>query len=367
MMKVLYIVKSELHFYPPCVSQIRMLKEAHVDIEVLFGSCNESALTIFREEGIPYKELGERRGVLRGKLDKLNNWLNFRRSLKNELKKRDLLNTILWFGNAETVLPMKGLLRKYNYAISFLELLDDHPFRLKMLESIAINAHFNVMCEETRAYLLRAKWNLSELPYVIPNKPFDNPNRFLEITNQQAKDLLSSLSGKKILILQGYIEEYEVLKNFAEALNELSDEYRLLLMGPENPKVIEPLKSLSSKIVYSKYIPAPQHLQVTRRAYIGIVYYNGFVSLNNAFCAPNKIYEYSAFGLPMLANNIPGLKNTVGACGAAVCCELTKSNIITAINKIEQYYDTMRTASIDFYEATDCRDIINTIISKKIK
>lgn len=26
-MKVLYIVKTQLHYYPPCISQIRMLKD----------------------------------------------------------------------------------------------------------------------------------------------------------------------------------------------------------------------------------------------------------------------------------------------------------------------------------------------------
>lgn len=366
MMKVLYIVKSELHFYPPCVSQIRMLKEAGVDVDVLFGSCNESALAIFREERISYKEIGDKRGVFRGQLDKLSNWLFFRSMLKRELNNRDLSNTILWFGNAETVLPMKGLLRKYKYAITFLELLDEYPFRVKMLRPIAYNAHFNVMCEETRAYLLRARWQLRELPYVMPNKPFDNPNRFSEVSNQQAKELLSQLSGKKIIILQGYISEFEILKNFAEAMNELSDDYRLLLMGPENPAIVESLKSISPKLLYSKYIPAPHHLQVTQRAYIGIVYYNGMISLNNAFCAPNKIYEYSAFGLPMIANSIPGLKNTIGISGAAVCCDLTKSNIINAVRTIEDNYEQLKESSYNFYKATDCRKIMDIIIKEKI-
>ena len=26
-MKILYIVKTQLHYYPPCISQIRMLKD----------------------------------------------------------------------------------------------------------------------------------------------------------------------------------------------------------------------------------------------------------------------------------------------------------------------------------------------------
>lgn len=365
-MKVLYIVKSELHYYPPCVTQIRLLKEAGIDVEVLFGSSNESALAILSNENIPYKNLKEVRGVLPGKLDKIYNWYKFRRILIKELRGRDLSDTLLWFGNAETVLPMKGLLRRYKYAVTFLELLDEYPIRVKMLKQIARKAHFNVMCEETRAYLLRAKWQLPELPYIMPNKPFDSPSVFDEVTNQQAKRLLDQLKNKKIIILQGLIKEFTILRNFAEAMNDLSDDYVLLLMGPETPEIVNPLLEISNKIVYSKYIPAPNHLQVTQRAYIGIVYYNGFVSLNNAFCAPNKIYEYSAFGLPMLANNIPGLKNTVGCSGSAICCDLTKSNIIKAVLTIENNYQQMKNAAYDFYNSTDCSAIINEIITQKI-
>lgn len=36
MKKVIYIVKSELHIYPPCIAQIRMLKKNGVDVEVWY-------------------------------------------------------------------------------------------------------------------------------------------------------------------------------------------------------------------------------------------------------------------------------------------------------------------------------------------
>ena len=35
MKKVIYIVKSELHIYPPCIAQIRMLKKNGVDCKYL--------------------------------------------------------------------------------------------------------------------------------------------------------------------------------------------------------------------------------------------------------------------------------------------------------------------------------------------
>ena len=64
MKKVIYIVKSELHIYPPCIAQIRILKKCGVDVEVWYGSCDKQLLTIFDSENVPYVDLREQRGKL---------------------------------------------------------------------------------------------------------------------------------------------------------------------------------------------------------------------------------------------------------------------------------------------------------------
>lgn len=367
MKKVLYIVKSQLNFYPPCVTQIRLLKKAGVDIEVLYGSCTENVVNILNDEEIPSKKISDVRGKFSGRLDKLNNYLTFRFNLKKELRSRDLSNTILWFGNAETLLTMKGALKKYEYAITFLELLDDKPFRLKMLKPLAQNASFNLACEETRAYIMRNWWRLDKLPYVMPNKPYDNPATLKNLHSKEAENLLSRIGDKKIIIYQGIIKEANILKNIAEAMNRLPDDYVFLLMGPDFENIVPEILKISPKVIYSGYIAAPNHLQVTGNAYIGIVYYKEDITLNRAYCAPNKIYEYSAFGMPMLANNIPGLKNTVGLRGAAFCTNLTVDNIVKGVEYISSNYDAMNQASQAFYKSTDLVEIMNTIIQENLK
>ena len=47
-------------------------------------------------------------------------------------------------------------------------------------------------------------------------------------------------------------------------------------------------------------------------------------SLNRAFCAPNKIYEYSGLRIPAIGNEVPGLVNTIGAAKAGVCVPMKK-------------------------------------------
>lgn len=86
MKKVIYIVKSELHIYPPCIAQIRMLKKNGVDVEVWYGACAKQLLAIFDAENIPYVDLHEQRGKLPGKLDRLNNWYQFASAVKKKMK-----------------------------------------------------------------------------------------------------------------------------------------------------------------------------------------------------------------------------------------------------------------------------------------
>lgn len=365
MKKVIYIVKSELHIYPPCVTQIRLLKKAGIEVEVLFGSCNETVTKIFDKEGIPYTQLRDVRGVFKGSIDKLYNYYCFRRSLKKELDRRNLKNTVLWFGNAETLLSMKWAIdKKYQYGITFLELLDDRPIRMKLLKKMAQKSLFNVSCEETRAYIMKAWWSLEILPYVMPNKPFDSPSTFFDSSNVDAIDILKEIGkDKKIILYQGLIKDREVLSSIVDAINRLDKSYVLLLMGNDRYNIIPELKSKSEK-VYSGWVTAPNHLYVTRSAYIGIVYYDGNNCLNNAYCAPNKIYEYSAFGIPMLGNNIPGLKNTVVSAGAAICTKLDSANIKDAIETISDNYEEMKIASKKFYESTVLEDIMDNIIKE---
>lgn len=112
MKKVIYIVKSELHIYPPCIAQIRMLKKNGVDVEVWYGSCAKQLLAIFDAENIPYVDLHEQRGKLPGKLDRLNNWYQFASAVKKKMKTvKDASQTLFWFGTAETAMPMVGKLK----------------------------------------------------------------------------------------------------------------------------------------------------------------------------------------------------------------------------------------------------------------
>lgn len=351
--KVIYIVKSQLSYYPPCMAQIQMLQDLGVDVEVWYGSSANTAIDILDRRGIPRKQLVDPRGRFKGKLDTVNNWVGFRRALERELRRNYRSEWLLWFGTAESSMPMIGHLWKYSFVTNALELYDEHPLEAKMLGLVSRDAKAMVACERTRAYIMRYWWGLDRLPYVIPNKPYGlGLSRELPVTTDVTRRIVDELDGKPFIIYQGIFQNVRYLEALAGALDELDSDLHLVLLGIDNHNVAPRIAEIYPRTWYFPSVPAPTHLEVTSRARIGVVYYDDVI-LNEAFCAPNKIYEYSAFGMPMLANRIPGLEGTVGAAGAAICSDFTKDNLKRAIVEIETDYERYSTASSRFFEATD--------------
>lgn len=355
MKKILYIERTNLNIYPPCVSQIRMLNKLNIDFEVLYGTCDKKVLNIFEKEGIKYKKIGEIPENRNSKLKKILGLLNYRKSLKKMLKTYDLKNTILWFGNAESVIPMIGLLKKKEYIVSLLELHDGERsnIRIKMLKKIMPFAICSTACEETRAYIMQSMYNLQKLPYVFPNKSFEQITiRRFSPTIEETTKIINKIKKDNVIIYQGILQETDKIVEFAKALNMTNKKYKFLLMGDAKNIRLEEIKKYYSNIEFIPYISAPFHLEITSYARIGIAFYEPYC-LNFAFCAPNKIYEYTGFGIPMICNDIPGLENTIGKYNAGKCIELKAESIAKAINEIDDNYEKFSDNAKKFYASCD--------------
>ena len=366
--KVIYIVKTDLHYYPPCMMQIRYLNVCGVKTEVWFASSNDSALQILNRENIPYVCLGESPRV-KTKLGKVKNWLEFRKNVQKKLKTLDeseMAQSLLWVGTAESAVPLLGLLNKYHYNLTMLELLDDRKNDLKrrLFGILAKRAEALIACEETRAYLMRYWFGLKKLPYIMPNKPYElGAGRYAEPSCEQTKKAIDLIKGKRFIIFQGIYQKLEYMKALAQALAAINSEYYYVLMGFDLNKTnaYEELSKIYDKVIEVPSLPAPLHLEVTSHAHIGVVFYDDN-TLNQAFCAPNKIYEYSGFGIPMLANKIPGLENTVGKHGAGWCVDFNTESLIRAVRDIDANYAAYSKNAIKLYNSVDNKSVIESII-----
>ena len=71
-------------------------------------------------------------------------------------------------------------------------------------------------------------------------------------------------------------------------------------------------------------------------------------------------------GIPILGNDIPGLKNTIGTAKAGKCIELKKRNIINAISDIEKNYEKYSKNALNFFNSIDNLELMNTFLKKLI-
>lgn len=128
-------------------------------------------------------------------------------------------------------------------------------------------------------------------------------------------------------------------------------------------------KYQSDRIVFLPFLAPPLHLEITKLAHIGILVYivNG-VPINHAinvlYCAPNKLYEYSKFGIPMVANDLPALNMAFYQNKAGVCLRsLSAKEISEAILKIDSDYEGYSQSSYQLYNSIDMVDLVNSIVS----
>ncbi|WP_455683145.1 glycosyltransferase [Thomasclavelia sp.] len=301
---------------------------------------------------------------------------------KRRIKLRGLLNNIVknedivWTVTDYDAMECGKILSKFNHVMQLMELIEDIPYFDEFplmkanLSNIGSRAKVVVVPEYNRACIQQAYWNLKDIPIVLPNKPITMFNeKFAQLNDKYAMDVIEKIKGKKIVLYQGVFGYERVLDQFIEAVELLGDEYCVLLMGRNDDEA----KKLLNKYPNTYFIPflkAPEHLKVTSYAHIGILSYvntnniRHYLPLNALYCAPNKIYEYANFGIPMIGNNIPGLNYPFEKYNIGKCAEkLTAEKIAEAIKCIEKNYNEMSKNCIKFFNSVDIKEIVEKVIT----
>jgi glycosyltransferase involved in cell wall biosynthesis len=267
---------------------------------------------------------------------------------------------ILWIIHEFTAILLNDVLRGRHYVMSIYELRDTEGKILEGMTPSAQNADVVIVPEYNRAHMLRHWMKLKETPMILPNKPFYHPAK-RNIPCEFSEDF----KAKKIILYQGHISRDRNLEGMCQAVEGL-DGFELVLMG-SGDEFKNYLLSKYHNVKCIGFVNPPHHLDVTSWAYIAVVTYD-YGSLNRLYCAPNKTWEYSGFGIPMLANDIPGLATSVGAFGAAECVDMDNPTAIKeAIEKIASDYSKYSRNAFNYYNSCDVKDIVETIIEKATK
>lgn len=363
-MKMTYIVKGALEILPPLLP--RILHTADVGVEtrlICTDISNENALLI-KEHGIKVYCTRHNQKLL-GKRNKLLDWLGFRRGCKKILGKELADSDMLYICSADTALALGSFFTKTPYVFQSNELYDMFPHYKNGIKKYARGAKAFVVPEYSRANICACWYGLKKLPWVIPNIPYVvSRQRNMPISDDTARKLMEPLKDKRIVLYQGHIDKDRTLNSVAQALKEINDDrFCLVLMGRDHNDSVKYLKDIYPQTIHIPFVKAPRHLEITSHANIALLSYDR-VSLNNLFCAPNKIYEYSCYGVPMIGNDIPGLRNTVEAYKMGVCAAYEKTeSVVDAIQRIDRDYDAYQANANAFFEGSDLAGMMDALLT----
>jgi glycosyltransferase involved in cell wall biosynthesis len=219
--------------------------------------------------------------------------------------------------------------------------------------------------DPSRAAILRSWFQLRESPITIPNKPTFHPLRPEPIERSGLEPLVVEriTKARRVAIYQGHIAPDRDILPVAEALDRLGDDWLFLVMGRDEGSLGK-LRARCPGVVHVPFKRAPEHLAVTGQAHIGVLAYD-YSSLNNVFCAPNKLWEYSGFGIPMLAQDLPGLRYWIEGNKAGKCVDFGRvQSIVEALRTIDRGFDEMSRQSRNMFESVDVHELVREALSR---
>lgn len=366
-MNIIIIIKQPLERIPPIISLIDVLIKKNIRITLICTKTSNFLIDKYKND-VQFFIVDINIKRTKNKIFKIFNWLKFRYKVLGYLKENLNKESILWIASADAAIALGPKLISMNYIFQCHELYDALPFYKKRIKKIMQNALINITPEENRAAIFRSWFSLKSTPYVLPNKALYHPQmRNLEISDNTASQIINKIKDKKIVIYQGGILKKRDVSYIAEAIESISQDWVLVLMGhtDESNYLSNILKKYPST-VYIPPIAAPEHLTVTSWAHIGLVSYS-YHDLNHVFCAPNKTWEYSGFGIPMLGNNVPGITNNLERYKSGISLDLENTcieQIINTLKEIDNNYDYYKEGALNYYNSIDLFHIIEKIIVK---
>ena len=363
-MKIIYILKKGLHCYPPCLAQVLYLNDLGVEVEVYHGKDTDAVNSILNKRGIVHHELSSDR-TNKTRLQSAVTLLKYRKEL-NKIIRNTPKDSLIWFGNCESIMGANSKLKGRKYVLSVLELYDKGTIYDYYLKKHIKDAEVVLCCEKHRAKIMQVYYGLTKTPYVLPNKPYELGDQINETDlSKETRGAIEQFKGKFTVLYQGIVTPDRPLDKIAQAMSIINNPNACFaVMGQASEEMKEKLLNIYPNTVFLGYIPSPQHLLVTKYADVGVANYD-FHNLNNLFCAPNKIYEYAKFGIPMIVSQNLGLLETVGDAQCAECVDFNDVNcIVDGLKKIIDNKELYAQNTKKFYDNCNNKETIKRIVDQ---
>lgn len=361
-MKIVIINKEILQNRPPVLSTLLTLSDLGYEVSIVSVGINDYWKTELEKRNIRYHIIPDKEQ--RNSFSKILEYWTFKKntlSYLNDVVKDDQ-NTIVWIIGGNTIYCLGDSIKKYRYILQIQELHENDGQYKKIFAKVINNAEAVFVNEYNRAVLYQCWYNMKNRPVVIPNKPYfiDTEAKY-DLSTYVDSIALERIKKSKVVLFQGQIVSYRDLSPYIRAAKELGG-YQVVLLGNEYDGMIARYRLIDNDLVYIKRIPAPQYLGITELSHICLITYDPH-SLNNSYCAPNKIFEYGAFGKPMLGNDIPGLRLIEDFSAGVLVDESDINSIKEAILSIEANYKDFSEGAKRLYYSVDNKSTISKTLS----
>ncbi|MBT3171149.1 MAG: glycosyltransferase [Rhodospirillaceae bacterium] len=187
-------------------------------------------------------------------------------------------------------------------------------FFYRLEKRILPRAALIIAANPERAELMREHYGLAQAPLDINNitpAPVGTPGPDEALRRYPA--LQRGRDGLVRLVFQGFISADRGVVASIAALAQLPEHFELVLVGGGPPADIAAMHAavaeygVERRVIYLGRVPRDHLHDILQCCDIGIVYYFSR-TLNQLYCAPNKIYEYAQAGLPMISSCQPPLR-----------------------------------------------------------
>ena len=226
-----------------------------------------------------------------------------------------------------------------------LELYTDRPYvslrwMWNRLERLLIGtADLVIACEPNRGRILQERYRLETRPLTILNVA---PRREIPKRSTRIAEYLGErgIEFNHAAIYHGWIKPSRGSESLAEAAAHLDPGVVLFLIGPIETGYRTRLQErigesgVDDRIVIHPMVPPEELDGFIRSADLSVVLLLNDC-LNNYYCAPSKLYESLAYGLPVVTSDFPGLKDVVEGQDVGLCVDPEDPMAIAqAINRV---------------------------------
>lgn len=374
-MHIVVIRRGAAAGFPPVINLVSCLLDLGIRVTLIISEGDKLPKELLKRELLDVVNLGRQEKSTKEYLKRL---YSVPKIISGYLRRNKNVIDAVWTMDDVSARDAGSILFEFRHIMFISELVEhvplftyrDIPLHSNLVKKLARNAARVVVPEYNRAHIQRVWWDLPVTPAVLPNKPYPDLPLGDSVID---KHILAKLESekRKIILYQGVYGSDRNLTPYAEAVENLGDDYVLYLMGravEEKGKASHAkLCSCFTKIVDLGFVPSPYHLAITPYASIGLLPYvphkfKHYSIINALYCAPNKIWEYSRFGLPMVGSDVPGLSNIFEGKGIGEIVDGSPEGIADAIKLIDENYEHYQANSLAYYNSVDVKSAVSLIL-----